>query len=64
MFNIAMAKKKRSPVDYPLMVEIVDEILSQIGLEDVAVNERIISCFRKNIQQLLAKGRDARRHGG
>ena len=64
MFRISMERKRQSKnIDYATIVEIVQEIFKEAKL-DVIATERIVSCIRKKIHQLLSIGVKQKKSGG
>jgi len=65
MFNIAIAKKGNGiHISNSLLQEIVVTVLKEAAMEDLALNQRILSCFRTKLQSLLLKGLKAKNSGG
>ena len=64
MFKISMERKRKfKNIDYAAIVEIVKEIFQEAKL-DVIATERIVSCVRKKIHQLLSIGEKQKKSGG
>ena len=65
MFNIASAKKGNgNHISNSLLQEIVVTVLKEAAMVDLALNQRILSCFRTKLQSLLLKGLKAKNSGG
>ena len=65
MFNIAIAKKGNgNHISNSLLQEIVILILKEAAIEDIVLNQRILTCFHIKLQNLLLKGLKAKKSGG